>query len=70
VAVTCSQSAIGWAGITRVVYGTSIPTLTSFGWHQIQIRAAEVAAQTPFVAIQVKGVAGFMDDLRALLMGG
>lgn len=36
------MAAILWSGIGRVVYGTSVPTLTRLGWSQIQIRAAEV----------------------------
>jgi tRNA(Arg) A34 adenosine deaminase TadA len=41
------QSAILWAGIAEVVFGTSIPTLQIFGWGQIDIRAAEVIARFP-----------------------
>jgi tRNA(Arg) A34 adenosine deaminase TadA len=42
------QAAILWAGIGTVVYGTSIAFLQQHGWHQIDIRAAEVIARTPF----------------------
>lgn len=42
------QSAIQWAGIACVYYGTSIPYLTEHHWQQINIRASEVIAQTPF----------------------
>jgi len=42
------QSAIEWAGIATVYYGTSIPYLQSHNWRQINIRAEEVIAQTPF----------------------
>jgi len=40
----CSMcmSGILWAGITRVVYGTTIPTLHRLGYRQIDIRAQEV----------------------------
>lgn len=40
--------AIIWAGIPRIVYGTSIKTLIKKGWHQISIGATEVAARAPF----------------------
>src|SRR5262249_44920280 len=42
------QSAIEWAGIPWVVYGSSIPLLQGLGWWQIDIRAAEVAQRTSF----------------------
>lgn len=42
------QSAIAWAGIPVVVFGSSIPFLKSRGWWQIDIRAEEVARRTPF----------------------
>lgn len=38
------MSAILWSGIGGVVYGTSIPSLKRFGWHQIDLRAADVIA--------------------------
>src|SRR5262249_3080939 len=41
------QSAIEWAGIPWVVYGSSIPFLQGLGWWQIDIRAGEVARRTP-----------------------
>jgi tRNA(adenine34) deaminase len=44
---TC-QSAILWAGISRVVFGTSIRTLQRLGWWQIDIPAEEVMQRTPF----------------------
>jgi tRNA(adenine34) deaminase len=49
------QSAIAWAGIGGVVYGSSIPFLTGLGWHQIDIRAVEVARRTPFQRTVVAG---------------
>ncbi len=49
------QSAIEWAGIGTVYYGTSIPYLRSRGWWQIEIRAEEVAAKTPFRNSRVVG---------------
>ena len=42
------QSAIEWAGIACVYYGTSIPYLQKHNWWQINIRASEVIAQTAF----------------------
>ena len=42
------QSAINWAGISMVVFGSSIPFLKSLGWNQIDIRAEKVAGKTPF----------------------
>ncbi len=42
------QSAIEWAGIPTVYFGTSIPFLQQHGWSQIDIRAEEVSRRTPF----------------------
>ena len=42
------QSAVEWAGIRMVVFGSSIPFLKSLGYSQIDIRAEEVARRTPF----------------------
>jgi len=41
------QGAILWAGISLVVYGTSIPSLKKFGYEQIDIRCTELVAKTP-----------------------
>ena len=49
------QSAIEWAGIATVYYGTAIPYLQQLNWWQINIRAAEIAAKTPFRVSQVIG---------------
>jgi tRNA(Arg) A34 adenosine deaminase TadA len=49
------QSAIAWAGIPWVVYGSSIPFLQGLGWRQIDIRAGEVARRTPFRRTAVLG---------------
>ncbi len=49
------QSAIEWAGIPIVYYGTSIPHLQRLGWKQIEIRAEEVARRTPFRQTTVIG---------------
>ena len=42
------QSAIQWAGIGRIFYGTSIPYVPQLNWWQINIRASEVIAKTSF----------------------
>jgi tRNA(Arg) A34 adenosine deaminase TadA len=49
------QSAIEWAGIATVYYGTSIPYLKDRGWWQIDIRAEEVARRTPFRQTKIVG---------------
>ncbi|MDQ3773137.1 MAG: nucleoside deaminase [Pseudomonadota bacterium] len=43
------QSAIEWAGIPTVYYGTSIPYLQRLGWKQIEIRAKESCDERLFV---------------------
>jgi tRNA(adenine34) deaminase len=42
------QSAVMWAGIGAVVYGTSMPFIAKLGWWQIDIRAEEVVKRTSF----------------------
>jgi len=54
------QSAIEWAGIATVYYGTSIPYLKDRGWWQIDIRAEEVARRTLFR--QTKIVGGILES--------
>ena len=49
------QGAILWAGISRVVFGTSISTLKQMGWKQIDISAAEVIQRTPDAECQLVG---------------
>jgi len=49
------QSAIEWAGISNVYYGSSIPYLKINGWWQIDIRAEEVARRTSFRKTRVVG---------------
>ena len=49
------QSAIEWAGIQNVYYGTSIPYLQSLHWDQINIRAEEISAKTPFRKTHITG---------------
>jgi tRNA(Arg) A34 adenosine deaminase TadA len=48
-------SAIAWARIPMVYYGTSIAWLQANGWEQIDITAAEVARRTPFHCVTVEG---------------
>jgi tRNA(Arg) A34 adenosine deaminase TadA len=54
------QSAVAWAGIRMVVYGSSIPFLKSLGYSQIDIRAEEVARRAPFHPCAVLG--GILQD--------
>jgi tRNA(adenine34) deaminase len=49
------QAAIEWAGISQVVYGTSIPFLQQLGWWQIDIRAEEVIRRTSFRTTAILG---------------
>jgi tRNA(adenine34) deaminase len=49
------QGAILWAGIRRVVFGTSIETLRKLGWRQIEIPAAEVVRRTPLAQCELIG---------------
>jgi tRNA(Arg) A34 adenosine deaminase TadA len=49
------QSAIEWAGIAWVYYGTPIPYLQKLNWWQIDIRASEVIAKTAFRNSQIVG---------------
>ena len=49
------QGAILWAGIRRVVFGTSIRTLQELGWRQIDISAAEVVRRTPDATCELIG---------------
>lgn len=49
------QGAILWAGIGRVVFGTSIGFLMDIGWKQIDIPAAEVVHRAPGWKCEVIG---------------
>ena len=49
------QGAILWAGIRRVIFGTSIETLRKLGWRQIEIPAAEVIRRTPEARCELIG---------------
>src|SRR5690349_18564726 len=42
------QGAVAWAGIKRVVFGSSIPFLKSLNWWAIDIRAEELARLAAF----------------------
>jgi tRNA(Arg) A34 adenosine deaminase TadA len=39
-------SAIIWAGVGRVVYSVSVPTLVELGWHQFDLRAEEISRRS------------------------
>ncbi|HEX6047578.1 MAG TPA: nucleoside deaminase [Pyrinomonadaceae bacterium] len=49
------QGAVAWSGISRVVFGSSIPFLKSLDWWAIDIRAAEVARLSAFRTCTVVG---------------
>lgn len=49
------QSAIEWAGIGTVYYGTSIPYLQQRQWWQIDIRAADISSRASFRNTRVVG---------------
>ncbi len=49
------QGALLWARLGTLVYGTSIPTLVSLGWDQIDQRAEELVQRTPFWTMEVVG---------------
>lgn len=56
-AESCSmcQSAIVWAKIPRVVFGTSFEYLIGHGWNQINIHASEVNKRSPFYKGTITG---------------
>lgn len=49
------QGAVAWAGIKRVVFGSSIPFLKSLNWWAIDIRAEELARLAAFRKCTVVG---------------
>jgi tRNA(adenine34) deaminase len=49
------QGAVAWAGIKRVVFGSSIPFLKSLDWWAIDIRAEELARLAAFRKCTVVG---------------
>ncbi|MGL6074280.1 MAG: nucleoside deaminase [Fimbriiglobus sp.] len=59
------MGAILWAGIERVVYGTSIRTLQGLRWKQIDILAEEVSRRSPGWNCEVVG--GVLEDECDLL---
>lgn len=54
------QGAVAWAGIKRVVFGSSIPFLKSLDWWAIDIRAEELARLSRFRECTVVG--GVMEE--------
>lgn len=54
------QGAVAWAGIKRVVFGSSIPFLKSLNWWAIDIRAEELARLATFRECAVTG--GALED--------
>lgn len=54
------QGAVAWAGIKRVVFGSSIPFLKSLHWWAIDIRAEELARLAAFRECTVVG--GVLED--------
>jgi len=49
------QGAVAWAGISRVVFGSSIPFLKSLDWWAIDIRAEELSRLAAFRQCTVVG---------------
>ncbi len=49
------QAAIMWAGIPRVVYGTSISKLVELGWTQFCMTAEDVTKRAPFAQCELLG---------------
>lgn len=49
------QGAVAWAGIKRVVFGSSIPFLKSLDWWAIDIRANELSRLAAFRECTVVG---------------
>lgn len=54
------MSAIIWAGISKVVYGTSIKYLSEHKWKQIEIGFEEVAKRASFQKVTIVG--GIMES--------
>ncbi len=49
------QAAILWAGIPEVIFGTSVTTLKSLGWHQFNLHATDVVDHAPFANCNIVG---------------
>lgn len=62
------QSAIVWAGISRMVFATSINYLLTHGWHQINISAAQVNQASLFYKGTI--TAGVLSDKTDPLFKG
>jgi tRNA(adenine34) deaminase len=54
------QGAVAWAGISRVVFGSSIPFLKTLNWWAIDIRAEELSRLSTFRKCTVVG--GVLED--------
>ena len=54
------QGAVAWTGISRVVFGSSIPFLKTLNWWAIDIRAAELSRLSSFRKCTVDG--GVLED--------
>src|SRR5678816_3245436 len=54
------QGAVAWTGISRVVFGSSIPFLKTLNWWAIDIRAEELSRLSPFRKCTVVG--GVLED--------
>ena len=54
------QGAVAWSGISRVVFGSSIPFLKSLDWWAIDIRAEELSRLAAFRQCTV--VAGVLEE--------
>lgn len=52
---TMCAAAIALAGISKIVYGTSIAFLLEHGWHQIKLDSKTVIKHAPFRKIAVVG---------------
>ena len=61
------QSAIVWARIPEVVFGTSIGRLAELGWNQFTLSASELIATAPFASCRVLG--GIMAEQCDQLFG-
>lgn len=48
-------SAILWAGFSRIVYGTSVDTLSAQGWKQFQLRSKTVIRSFPDSQCEIVG---------------
>lgn len=59
-----------WAGVRGVVWGTSIPSLIGFGWHQLDVPAAELLARA-IPASRLILIGGFLaEETDPLYPGG